>query len=722
MSNETATATIMNVSSQHVEDVPDTEQDQTATAAASDSQSVSIDSTESSIASVGEPDTFSGESGDWSSTSSSDHHHVSSLPLPITTQRRRAAPALALLSQADIDIVMQLDQHFDHALEERDISYSARYRSVRQSALFSIIFMLIFLSLGTVFFLRQADWTVGEALLFGVYTITTVGYGHLEHPETPSFQLYVVFYVFIGIACLTIMVAQVYQCLALEAARAEHDRDIGELGRQQGIFLTRDQVQRPDAVTNTNNNTMPSNEVVLNRTVTWTERLLQWVMRARAFFRDNEYGRGVSVIFPFLGLILAGSLVVGPIEGWTLVESLYFSVISLTTAGYGDYYPTRTASIWYCVLWLPFSIGFMSLFLGNVAAFYIRLSDKNISRIELQLRRRLLRIKERQEKERREARRRALRGQEHVNAGGKETGVELGTVIDATDLSARKGRRRRRGFDTVPTEEQHERESNDNMSQGTKSSIKTTLLFGSKENTGQNRRNMIIKNSSARAAPNVENESASSDTDETRPQAATMATMRDVISAVRSNIQREETDGVSFRVSQGPESEFFSMRSRKMVRRSIHDRTSVLRPSFALRALVQERFSEIIATEIAGYASSIEIHDNSLIVTIDLLKHIADKYMIPRRARKPFRSVCFEALFFVGEHGLITRGADALFDLTPLEFHSLFAQLLAAMGDAETMAGWLASTQVLADIELRQTQRAGDDDADHVGEGGPCED
>jgi hypothetical protein len=89
-------------------------------------------------------------------------------------------------------------------------------------------------------------------------------------------------------------------------------------------------------------------------------------------------------------------------------------------------------------------------------------------------------------------------------------------------------------------------------------------------------------------------------------------------------------------------------------------------------------------------------------VTISLLKQAADKWLIPRRARKAFRSVSFEVLYFVGEHGLITRGADALYeDLTPFEFHGLFAPFLAALGDAETMETWLSSTEMLAEVDLR---------------------
>lgn len=79
------------------------------------------------------------------------------------------------LSKDDIEICQRLDEEYERALEEREVVYTARYNSVRQSACFSVFFMLLYLALGTMFFRRQANWTVSESVLFSVYTITTVG-------------------------------------------------------------------------------------------------------------------------------------------------------------------------------------------------------------------------------------------------------------------------------------------------------------------------------------------------------------------------------------------------------------------------------------------------------------------------------------------------------------------------------------------------------------------
>jgi hypothetical protein len=131
-------------------------------------------------------------------TTDSDHDNKNVSP------NKDALPIQMTLE--DIQICQQLDDEYERALEEREVGYTARYNSVRQSAFFSVLFMLAYLLLGTAFFMRQADWTVADSLLFSIYTVTTVGYGSPRIPRTPGFQLYIIFYILIGIGALTIMV------------------------------------------------------------------------------------------------------------------------------------------------------------------------------------------------------------------------------------------------------------------------------------------------------------------------------------------------------------------------------------------------------------------------------------------------------------------------------------------------------------------------------------
>ena len=53
-------------------------------------------------------------------------------------------------------------------------------------------------------------------------------------------------------------------------------------------------------------------------------------------------------------------------EGWSFPRSLYCSFTSLTTIGYGDYYPTTNASRPFFVIWSLISVPAMTVFLSNM--------------------------------------------------------------------------------------------------------------------------------------------------------------------------------------------------------------------------------------------------------------------------------------------------------------------------------------------------------------------
>ena len=640
--------------------------------------------------------------------------------------------APSVLTLEDIEICQRLDEEFDRALEEREIGWTARYNSVRQCACLSLTFMGSYLVLGTWYFFRHTDWALNDTLLFTIYTITTIGLGNHDIPNTANVQTFIIFFIFVGIATLTIMVAQVYQCVVLETTRAQYSRDRAELSRhrqQQSSHLGGGTAGAGSRVSSAHGGSTDEPwavdfDTVAEHTGSCGERILRNLDRTKHFLRNTELGRGLSVLLPFVGLILIGAAVVGPIEGWTVTESIYFSVVALTTTGYGDYFPTKSASTWFCIFWLPFSVGFMSLYLGGVAHFYIQLSNSNIQRLERQMRRRIRRAKEWAEKERRQAsarveaanaaiKKKQMQALEAENGGGDGDSGSGGADDDAVKASVsppRKPKNRDDFFQTLPSGDMYEE---DGVSASVGVMGKQNLRSESRgESFCAKRRERIIGDASrseemqngggAGAGANDDLEGGSS-----RPRGTTMSTMRDIIDTVHGHISSHGAGATPFsggtlasiisgnvQVKVAPESDLMSIGSRKKV--------SERKPSFALRVLTQERLAEIIAIEVAGYQTSVNIQENTMSITIDRLNPVLDKWTIPRRARKAFRTVAFESLYFVGERGLIIRGADALYDLTPFEFHRLFAPLLAAMGDADTMEGWLDNTNVLAEVDLKK--------------------
>ena len=151
-----------------------------------------------------------------------------------------AANSPKSLNNEDLNIIQQLDEEYEKTLIEREIGWNARYISVRQNAGLSLWFMFLFLTVGTIFFDYKTSWTLGESLLFSIYTITTVGYGRHEFPREPGVLFFISIYIFLGIATLTIMAAQLYQWVVLELtwARYEHDKQLFTKRHERNVQVT----------------------------------------------------------------------------------------------------------------------------------------------------------------------------------------------------------------------------------------------------------------------------------------------------------------------------------------------------------------------------------------------------------------------------------------------------------------------------------------------------
>ena len=64
-------------------------------------------------------------------------------------------------------------------------------------------------------------------------------------------------------------------------------------------------------------------------------------------------------------LIALGTLVFGALEDWSWVDSLYFSVIAVTTVGFGDLSPTTDASKLITVIYVLLGISIISVWLNE---------------------------------------------------------------------------------------------------------------------------------------------------------------------------------------------------------------------------------------------------------------------------------------------------------------------------------------------------------------------
>lgn len=95
------------------------------------------------------------------------------------------------------------------------------------------------------------------------------------------------------------------------------------------------------------------------------------------FLKDNN---NRTLIFSTLSILLTGTIVYHFAEGWSWLDAAYFSVITLTTVGYGDFSPETTLgkifTIFYVLTGMGILFGFINAFYRHRVSMYDELKEK----------------------------------------------------------------------------------------------------------------------------------------------------------------------------------------------------------------------------------------------------------------------------------------------------------------------------------------------------------
>jgi voltage-gated potassium channel len=70
-------------------------------------------------------------------------------------------------------------------------------------------------------------------------------------------------------------------------------------------------------------------------------------------------------------LVLTGTIFYWRFEDWSIIQALYFSVVTLTTVGYGDLHPTSDGTQIFTVIYILTGLGVLVALLASVAEQYI---------------------------------------------------------------------------------------------------------------------------------------------------------------------------------------------------------------------------------------------------------------------------------------------------------------------------------------------------------------
>jgi potassium channel subfamily K len=242
----------------------------------------------------------------------------------------------------------------------------------------SLLAILAYLALGVVAYSSSwlgggNNWSLVDALYFSVVTFTTVGYGDLC-PTTTAGKAFTIMYGLSGISILGAAIATIGSRLVqkendmIQAAREASRKRV--LGFVNAIAGTED---------DGGNSTTTEHETIRKN----SSNVPSWRHTIRLLARKS---------IPAFSALLLGGVCMGKLEGWTVVDSIYYSFITAGTLGYGDFSPvSRPGRLW-GVVFIPLAVAAAGDVLGNVASallerrqdkFYQSLMERELSMEQL---------------------------------------------------------------------------------------------------------------------------------------------------------------------------------------------------------------------------------------------------------------------------------------------------------------------------------------------------
>ena len=83
----------------------------------------------------------------------------------------------------------------------------------------------------------------------------------------------------------------------------------------------------------------------------------------RSFYKDKEYR---NLILTTIIIMVIGTVSFHYIEGWSWLDSFYFSFITLTTIGFGDLTPITDLGKVFTIIYIIMGVGVILTFINTV--------------------------------------------------------------------------------------------------------------------------------------------------------------------------------------------------------------------------------------------------------------------------------------------------------------------------------------------------------------------
>lgn len=183
------------------------------------------------------------------------------------------------------------------------------------------------------------NWSYIDSMYFATITFLTIGYGDVS-PSTDAGRLFTVFFAIFGIFILGIF--------------------LGDLGKRIVDVETKAYDTMKEKARN-------------NIKAMFSMQIDEEAEKHEPKTAAELIFRVIRVELPLLAIIfLVGILYGTQVENWTIIESIYFSTITFSTVGFGDFTPQQPLVRVFCTLILPVVVATFCEMIGRVASAYLQ--------------------------------------------------------------------------------------------------------------------------------------------------------------------------------------------------------------------------------------------------------------------------------------------------------------------------------------------------------------
>ena len=215
-----------------------------------------------------------------------------------------------------------------------------------------ILAIFSYLCLGTISYSYIFEkWSLVDSLYFSVVTFTSVGYGDLT-PATLPAKIFTCFFGLSGLAFLGAAISTIGSSLIEKEEQFIKAAEEASRKRIKGIFEGMPHVVKSLRQGHKNVTTTTPDDNLEHEPVGWRATVQKTVLS----------------IVPALSFLWFGGMVMARIEGWKWTDSVYYSIITGSTIGFGDFFPKTPMGRTWGIFFIPLAVAAAGDVLGNVAS------------------------------------------------------------------------------------------------------------------------------------------------------------------------------------------------------------------------------------------------------------------------------------------------------------------------------------------------------------------